>query len=121
MDDVLNSLPNEYISQVREYLTGVRFKFDVKIDFSGTDFQNSVWQAMMEIPYGETRTYKQIAEKIGRPKAVRAVGTACGKNILPIIVPCHRVVASGGKLGGYAFGLEAKKQLLDLESKNHGC
>ena len=82
---------------------------------SGTDFQNSVWDAIHQIPYGEVRSYKWIAEQIGRPKAVRAVGNATGSNPITIIIPCHRVVRSNGNLGGYGGGLERKRQLLKLE------
>jgi methylated-DNA-[protein]-cysteine S-methyltransferase len=84
-------------------------------DFGGTRFQRSVWRAMEKIPRGETRTYAQIAAAAGRPGAARAVGTACGANPLPLIVPCHRVVASGGGLGGFSAGLAVKKKLLRLE------
>ena len=84
----------------------------------GTQFQRDVWRALCEIPPGETRTYQQIAERIGRPRSARAVGQACGKNPVAILVPCHRVVASGGKLGGYSGGLHIKKALLDLEQRN---
>ena len=86
----------------------------VKIE-SGTDFQNSVWDAIHQIPHGEVRSYKWIAEQIGRPKAVRAVGNATGSNPITIIIPCHRVIGSNGNLGGYGGGLERKRQLLTLE------
>ena len=108
--------PEEWQAQIHEYLDGKRCEFNIKLDPEGTDFQKAVWKEMSRIPYGETRTYTEIAKAIGRPKAVRAVGTACGKNPYPIIVPCHRVVATSG-LGGYLYGLEMKKQLLELESK----
>lgn len=81
----------------------------------GTDFQRLVWDAIYQIPYGEARSYKWIAEQIGRPKAVRAVGSATGSNPITIIIPCHRVIGSNGKLGGYGGGLERKRQLLSLE------
>lgn len=84
---------------------------------SGTEFQQSVWKALCDIPFGQTRTYSEIAEAIGRPKASRAVGGACGRNPVAIIVPCHRVVASGGGLGGYSGGLHIKKQLLAIEAR----
>ena len=86
----------------------------VKIEM-GTDFQNSVWDAIHQIPYGEMRSYKWIAEQIGRPKAMRAVGSATGSNPITIIIPCHRVIRSNGNLGGYGGGLERKRQLLSLE------
>ena len=108
--------PDEWMVQVNEYLQGERKSFDLEVAPEGTDFQKSVWAAMMKIPYGETRTYSQIAAAIGRPKAMRAVGTACGKNQIPIIIPCHRVVAASG-LGGFSLDLGMKKQLLALEQK----
>jgi O-6-methylguanine DNA methyltransferase len=114
MDDVLALLPAGYLPQVQEYLAGKRQKFDLKIILNGTDFQNAVWREMQRIPYGQTKSYKQIAAAIKRPKAYRAVANACGKNPYPIIIPCHRVVASNG-LGGFSLGIDIKKQLLKLE------
>lgn len=102
--------------QLSEYFAGQRQCFDVALDFSGTAFQKQVWQALLSIPFGETRTYKQIAEQIGNIKAVRAVGAANGKNPISIIAPCHRVVGANGKLVGFAGGLENKEILLKLES-----
>ncbi|WP_214794562.1 MULTISPECIES: MGMT family protein [unclassified Exiguobacterium] len=87
------------------------------IEMNGTPFQQEVWDALLTIPYGETRTYKQIAEQIGRPKAVRAVGQALNRNPLPILFPCHRVIGSSGKLVGFAGGLSEKQRLLELEMK----
>ena len=101
-------------TQIEEYLAGERKTFNTDIEIEGTEFQKKVWRALSDIPYGETRTYKQIAESIGHPKACRAVGTACGANKFPIVIPCHRAVASSG-LGGFIFGLELKQELLDLE------
>jgi methylated-DNA-[protein]-cysteine S-methyltransferase len=106
--------------EVLEYLDGERKEFSpelVKLALAqkGTEFQHAVWRAIAAIPYGETRSYRELAEKIGRSKAVRAVGTACGRNAFPIVIPCHRVLASGGGWGGYAFGVEMKKKLLELE------
>ena len=98
------------------YLAGERQGFDLPLAPVGTDFQRSVWTALKAIPYGQTRTYGEIAAAIGRPKAVRAVGQANHHNPLPIFLPCHRVVGSGGTLTGYAGGLEMKKALLALES-----
>lgn len=95
-------------------LTGRPIKFPLRLVVKGTPFQLAVWNAIKEIPYGETRTYKWIAEKIGRPGASRAVGAACGANPLPLVIPCHRVVASKG-LGGFSPGLRLKKKLLRLE------
>lgn len=103
-------------AQVTDYFAGKRRAFDVPLDFRGTDFQRSVWQALLTIPYGETRSYAQIAHQIGRPSASRAVGAANGRNPVSIIAPCHRVIGTGGALTGFAGGLEAKRMLLDLEA-----
>ena len=101
--------------QLQEYFAGTRRKFDVPYELRGTEFQKKVWAALEEIPYGQTRSYGDIARAVGNPKAVRAVGLANGKNPLWIVVPCHRVVGSGGRLTGYAGGLEMKRALLELE------
>ncbi|MCX5469436.1 methylated-DNA--[protein]-cysteine S-methyltransferase [Acinetobacter nematophilus] len=101
--------------QLNEYFQGQRTQFDLVLDFAGTEFQQKVWQALLTIPFGETRSYKQIAEQIGNVKAVRAVGAANGKNPISIIAPCHRVVGANGKLVGFAGGLENKDVLLKLE------
>jgi methylated-DNA-[protein]-cysteine S-methyltransferase len=101
--------------QLREYFAGRRQAFSVPLDFGGTEFQNQVWQALLSIPFGETRTYAEIARQIGRPAAVRAVGAANGRNPISIIAPCHRVIGSTGKLTGFAGGLQAKAHLLALE------
>lgn len=101
--------------QLKEYFSGRRKMFDLELDFVGTEFQKKVWQALLTIPFGETRSYGQIAEQIGSPKAVRAVGAANGRNPISIIAPCHRVIGSTGELTGFAGGLEAKAHLLDLE------
>ena len=101
--------------QFDEYFAGERRSFTVKLSFAGTDFQERVWNALLAIPYGETRSYGQLAAQIGRPAAVRAVGAANGRNPISIIVPCHRVVGSTGKLTGFAGGLDAKARLLELE------
>lgn len=103
--------------QLTEYLKGERKTFDLPLNPQGTDFQKRVWKALCEIPYGETRSYKQIAEAIGNPKAVRAVGMANNRNPLLIAVPCHRVIGSDGKLVGYAAGLDKKAFLLRLETR----
>ena len=103
--------------QVLEYFAGTRSEFTIPLAPKGTDFQQQVWQALRAIPHGQTRSYKEIAEAMGKPKAARAVGTANGKNPIPIIIPCHRVIAAGGKLAGFAHGLGAKQQLLNLEKK----
>ncbi len=101
--------------QLDEYLKGERKTFRLPLNPKGTDFQKRVWKALCEIPYGETRSYKQISEAIGNPKAVRAVGMANNRNPLLIVVPCHRVIGANGKLVGYASGLDKKAFLLDLE------
>lgn len=101
--------------QLREYFDGTRKAFDLKLDFNGTEFQRKVWSALLTIPYGETRSYAQIARQIGSPDAVRAVGAANGKNPISIVAPCHRVIGSTGKLTGFAGGLETKAFLLALE------
>lgn len=101
--------------QLGEYFAGARKTFTVKLDFVGTPFQNKVWQALLAIPFGETRSYGEIAAQLGKPKAVRAVGAANGKNPISIIAPCHRVIGSTGKLTGFAGGLKNKAHLLELE------
>ena len=101
--------------QLTEYLKGERKTFDLALNLKGTDFQKQVWMALCDIPYGETRSYKQIAESIGNPKAVRAVGMANNRNPLLIVVPCHRVIGTNGKLVGYGAGIEKKEFLLRLE------
>ncbi|MGV1794716.1 methylated-DNA--[protein]-cysteine S-methyltransferase [Rhizobium lusitanum] len=101
--------------QLREYFAGERQAFDLPLDFAGTEFQQKVWQALLAIPFGETRSYRQIATEIGSAKAIRAVGAANGRNPISIIAPCHRVVGSAGDLRGFAGGLERKAYLLRLE------
>lgn len=106
--------------QIRQYLKGRRKNLDFKIALErGTDFQRRVWRALRRIPYGETRSYAWVAAAVGRPKAVRAVGQACGANPLPLYFPCHRVVAANGGIGGFSGGLKWKRRLLELE-KNSG-
>ncbi|MFK7912870.1 MAG: methylated-DNA--[protein]-cysteine S-methyltransferase [Pseudomonadales bacterium] len=102
-------------TQLEEYFAGQRQDFDVPLDPRGTDFQQSVWTQLRGIPFGETCSYRDIAERLGKPKAVRAVGSANGRNPLPIIVPCHRVIGSNGSLTGFGGGLENKQILLELE------
>ena len=102
--------------QLNEYFNGTRKVFNLPLDFYGTEFQRQVWHALLTIPYGETRSYLQIAQQINNEKSVRAVGAANGKNPISIITPCHRVIGSSGKLTGFAGGLEAKAFLLQLES-----
>jgi len=101
--------------QLGEYFAGTRSRFELELDFAGTEFQKSVWNALLAIPFGETRSYGQIASQLGNPKAVRAVGAANGKNPISIIAPCHRVIGSSGALTGFAGGLETKQYLLELE------
>ena len=105
------------VFQLEEYFKGQRKNFDLPLDAKGTAFQKQVWNQLSQIPYGRTCSYKQIAQQIKNDKAIRAVGSANGKNPLFIIVPCHRVIASDGTLGGYAGGIEVKMKLLDLEKK----
>ncbi|WP_313515857.1 methylated-DNA--[protein]-cysteine S-methyltransferase [Pseudomonas sp.] len=106
---------DEACRQLDEYFGGQRRCFDLPLAPQGTAFQQAVWQALLEIPFGETRSYRQQAERIGRPSAIRAVGTANGANPLAVIVPCHRVIGSDGSLTGYAGGLARKALLLELE------
>ncbi|GAC1470072.1 MAG: methylated-DNA--[protein]-cysteine S-methyltransferase [Gemmatimonadaceae bacterium] len=101
--------------QLKEYFSGQRKEFDLKLDLAGTAFQRKVWNALLTIPFGETRSYGQLARQIGNPDAVRAVGAANGRNPVSIIAPCHRVIGSTGKLTGFAGGLDAKAYLLALE------
>lgn len=105
-------------NQLTEYFDGKRNKFDLPLEFIGTEFQIKVWKALLTIPYGETRSYKQIAEQVGCPKGARAVGMANNKNEIMIAIPCHRVIGSTGKLIGYAGGLDTKEALLKLERNN---
>ena len=107
------------VEQLREYFAGARTRFDLPLAPSGTPFQRSVWDALIEIPFGETRAYLEIARRIGRPDASRAVGAANGRNPIAIVIPCHRVIGTSGSLTGYAGGLAIKRALLDLE-RNHG-
>lgn len=103
--------------QLEQYFAGQRQQFDLPLDFQGTAFQQQVWQALLSIPYGETRSYKDIAIQLGNVKAVRAVGAANGKNPISIIAPCHRVIGSSGALVGFAGGLDKKQILLNIEQK----
>ncbi len=103
------------LTQLKKYLKGKPRRFNCRLDLRGTSFEKKVWSELAKIPYGQTRSYKEIAEAVGHPKAFRAVGNANGKNPIPLIVPCHRVIESNGGLGGYGHGLKVKKQLLDFE------
>ena len=106
--------------QLEEYFSGKRKHFDVPISACGTEFQRLVWASLLEIPYGQTRSYKYVAQSIGNPKACRAVGLANNRNPISIIVPCHRVIGSSGALTGYGGGLDLKQKLLDLEKRHLG-
>ena len=107
---------SEICQQLDEYFSKRRKTFTLPLQLNGTSFQTNVWESLQTIPYGQTQTYKLIAEKIGNPKAVRAVGQAIHRNPIPIIIPCHRVIGSNGSLTGYAAGLEIKQYLLHLEN-----
>jgi len=109
-------LLGEAARQLREYFAGDRTSFDLALDLEGTRFQRKAWLALAEIPYGETRSYAEQAARLGRPHAVRAVGHANGRNPLPIVLPCHRVIGSDGSLTGFGGGLHVKRALLDLEA-----
>ena len=108
---------SDAMDQLNQYFTGELDTFDLRLAPAGTEFQRTVWQALLEIPYGETWSYGQLAKHIDRPKASRAVGAANGVNPIPIIIPCHRVIGSSGKLTGFGGGLETKEYLLGLESQ----
>ena len=110
----------EVRKQLSEYFAGERTEFDLPLSLHGTEFQLQVLEELKRIPYGETTSYGDIAKRIGRPKAVRAVGAANGRNPIPIIVPCHRVIGSSGHLTGFGGGLDAKTALLRLEAENSG-
>ena len=103
-------------SELKEYFEGKRTSFSVNLDPVGTEFQTKVWRALSEIPFGETRSYGEIAKRIGKPSAMRAVGAANGRNPISIVFPCHRVIGAAGKLVGFAGGLDIKEQLLSLET-----
>ena len=112
------NLIKEAHRQFSEYLKGERKEFNLPFRMKGTEFQQRVWKSLCEIPYGETRSYKQVAEAIGKPKAMRAVGMANNRNPLLVVVPCHRVIGANGQLVGYAGGLDKKTFLLHLENPN---
>lgn len=111
------ALLKEIVSQLKEYFVGSRRSFELPLDADGTDFQKAVWKATSKVPYGKTVQYQDIAKKIGKPLAVRAVGTALGKNPLCIIVPCHRILPKSGGIGQYAYGSKTKQWLLDHEAQ----
>ncbi len=111
-------LEQQVVDELREYVEGDRKQFTCPIELQGSDFNRRVWTRVSRIPYGQTTTYGEIAREFEKPGAARAVGTANGRNPIPIIIPCHRVVAAGGKLGGFGGGLPLKRKLLDLECSN---
>lgn len=113
-----NPLLRQAVEQLRAYFAGELRDFDLTLDMQGTEFQTRVWRELRNIPYGETRSYSFVANTIGAPKAVRAVGAANGRNPIPIVVPCHRVIGAGGSLVGYGGGLPLKRFLLDLEARH---
>lgn len=121
-DEEVNETPTpilaETIRQLKEYFAGERTEFNLPLQQEGTAFQQKVWNELLNIPHGQSITYQELAARAGNPKAYRAAGSANGKNAIFIIVPCHRVVQSGGKTGGYAYGTEMKQFLLDLENRN---
>ena len=105
------------VRQLKEYFAGKRADFDLPLAPDGTEFQHAVWNQLQEIPYGETISYGELAKRVGNPKASRAVGAANGQNPIPIVIPCHRVIGSNGKLTGFGGGLPTKERLLALEAK----
>lgn len=114
----MNGVLDQTVKQLSEYFAGMRTSFDLPLKFIGTAFQKRVWETLLTIPYGATKSYGDQAKLIGQPKAARAVGSANGKNLLAIIVPCHRIIGSNGGLGGYGGGLDRKRWLLALEEKS---
>ena len=116
-----DSFFEDVLAQLDEYFAGDRKSFDVELDATGTRFQRQVWESLRAIPYGETRSYGEIAHRIGKPKAVRAVGRANGANPIAVIVPCHRVIGADGTLTGYGGGLDRKAKLLALEGVEVGA
>lgn len=112
-----NAVAEQTVKQLKRYFSGQAVSFTVPLDMDGTAFQKKVWAELCKIPYGETRSYRDIAKRIRNPRAVRAVGSANGKNPICIVVPCHRVIAADGSIGGYTGGLDLKRQLLKIEMK----
>lgn len=115
-EDASNPYLRKASDQLDEYFSGRRRRFDLPLDLVGTDFQVAVWTALSDIPYGETTSYGELADQLGRPQAARAIGAAVGRNPVSVVVPCHRVVGKDGSLTGFAGGLDAKVRLLELES-----
>ncbi|MBE2288681.1 MAG: methylated-DNA--[protein]-cysteine S-methyltransferase [Chitinophagaceae bacterium] len=124
LDDKFAETDSPYFSiletQIAEYFNGTRKEFDVPLHLTGTPFQKSVWEALKDIPYGETRSYKQQSVAMGQEKAIRAIASANGDNPIAIIIPCHRIIGEDGSLTGYSGGLQRKQQLLDLERRFSG-
>ena len=120
-EDLKHPVLREAERQLKEYFAGKRTSFELPLDFHGTDFQKRVWKALLKIPFGETRSYAQIARALGKPSAMRAVGAANGKNPISIIAPCHRVIGKDGTLTGFAGGLKAKAHLLALEQSERAA
>lgn len=114
-EEPLQGMAKEVKHQLDEYLSGKRKSFDLPLELEGTDFQKSVWKAVNEIPFGQTTTYMKLSQKLGNVAAIRAVGAAIGANPVLVIVPCHRIIGTDGKLTGYAGGLERKQALLEIE------
>ena len=110
----------ESIKQISEYIAGDRVSFDIPLLLVGTDFQKRVWEELMKIPYGTTQSYLGLAKQMGNEKAIRAIATANGANAISIIIPCHRIIGSGGEMVGYAGGTTTKRKLLELENLNNG-
>ncbi len=121
VDDERQPLLVETERQLKEYFQGRRRRFSIPLDMRGTPFQKTVWEVLVTIPFGETRSYGQVAKQLGRPNAMRAVGVASGKNPISIVVPCHRMVGSSGRLTGFAGGLKAKAYLLEIESRGQSA
>ena len=114
-DESLDGVAKEIKKQLDEYFSGKRNSFDLPLELKGTDFQKSVWEAVNQIPFGQTTTYMKLSQKLGNVAAIRAVGAAIGANPVLVIVPCHRIIGTNGQLTGYAGGLERKQALLELE------
>jgi methylated-DNA-[protein]-cysteine S-methyltransferase len=119
-DENTGNILKDCLAQLTEYFAGKRTVFDINVNPAGTPFQKSVWNELLKIPYGETVSYGEIAERIGNPKSVRAVGLANGSNPVSIIIPCHRVIGKNGSLVGYGGGIENKRFLLELEKRYSG-
>ena len=116
-NEILESkIPDIVKEQLRQYFAGQLKEFTIPLDYFGTDFQHAVWKALLTIPYGETRSYGELAKVLNNPGAMRAVGTANGKNPIPILIPCHRIIQANGTLGGFSGGLHNKRKLLQIEN-----